>query len=763
MTTRSFRGMRLVRFGEFELDVRAAELRKDGHKIRLQEQPFRILMTLLEHPGEVVLRDDLRRRLWPNDTVVEVGHGINAAILRLREALGESAGNPRYIETLARRGYRFNAPVEIVWKERAEPPAPAPLPGAAPLDTADLAGKTVSHFRILQRLGGGGMGIVYRAEDLKLGRQVALKFLPPDLAGDPASLGRFQREARAASALNHPHICTIYSVEECSGQPVIVMELLEGDTLEARLARGPLPLDQALALAGQLAGALDAAHRKGVVHRDFKPANILLTESGAKILDFGLAKMPLAVPGSGGTSAHVTRKGTILGTLHYMSPEQLQGKEAGEHSDIFSFGLVLYEMLAGRRAFSGENSAAVMAAVLTLDPPAIHEVAVPAALHRVLHRCLAKDPEERWQTARDLQAALECISSAPSAEPVRKLLLLRRHPKAVAAAAIVLGIAAALVLARSLWPENRRIASIPESSPSFSMPTVKLVGHTERRPSVVPESLNRFTLSPPGELRITRLSLSPDGRNIAVLAGGRLYVHSLNSQEWRSIDGLEKPGSPFWDPDGRFLALPSQGKLRAVNLSGGTISMSTLCDVNTNLAGSWGPDGSILIGLVGDGIFRVQAASGVMTRLTTVDPSRNEARHLMPQFLPDGRRFLLVAASAKAGQSVLYIASLDSPRRTAIMPAESNVSFVQSPGDPSRGYLVYAADQVLVAQAFDPDSLRTSGDPLPIAGAVNSNSAMGAALRIADFSVTANVLAYNSRESAGVRIIQNWMAGLPRR
>src|SRR5215471_5197195 len=331
VSTKTVRGVRAFRFGEFELHVRSAELRRGGIPVRLQEQPFRVLLMLLERPGEVVLREEIRKRLWPNDTVVEVSHGINAAVLRLREALGETAEDPCYVETVARKGYRFRGEVEAICQERVTRLA------ASESDTGDLAGRTLSHFRVIERLGVGGMGVVYRAEDLKLGRQVALKFLPPELAGDPVSLRRFEREARTASVLNHPNVCTVYSVEECAGQPAIVMELLEGETLEQRLKGGPLGVDRALALAIPIAAAMEAAHRKGIVHRDLKPANVVITETGVKVVDFGLAKPVNAAPG-------VTQHGAILGTPSYMSPEQMLGQEAGVLSDIYSFGVMLREM-----------------------------------------------------------------------------------------------------------------------------------------------------------------------------------------------------------------------------------------------------------------------------------------------------------------------------------------------------------------------------------------------------------------------------------
>jgi serine/threonine protein kinase/Tol biopolymer transport system component len=427
------RSSNVARFQNFELDVRAGELRSfDGVLVRLPEQSRRILLLLLEHPSEVVQREEIRKKLWPNDTIVEFEHSISAAINRLRQALGDSAENPHFIETLARRGYRWMVPVQWSEASTAEQPSLAVPPPNSESFASTLIGRKVSHYRVLQILDGGGMGVVYLAEDLKLGRRVALKFLPEELAHDPVAMQRFEREARAASALNHPNICTIYEVEEHEGQPFIVMELLEGRTLREMIPAKenppakslPIPLPLLLDISIQISAGLEAAHSKGIVHRDIKPANIFVTAaSHVKILDFGVAQLQEAETSEQEPRATdapqskkvwtpyltLTRTGTPIGTAGYMSPEQIRGEKLDARTDLFNLGLILYEMAAGRRAFSGETAPALQSAILNSVPAPVRQLhpEIPSKLEGIINKALEKNRELRYQFAHEIRADLE--------------------------------------------------------------------------------------------------------------------------------------------------------------------------------------------------------------------------------------------------------------------------------------------------------------------------------------------------------------------
>jgi serine/threonine protein kinase len=592
-------------------------------------------------------------------------------------------------------------------------------------------GDHLGPYTIVAPLGAGGMGEVYRATDTRLGRTVAIKVLPHGVTEDPARRQRFEREARVASRLSHPHICAIFDVGEQNGRPFLVMEHLAGETLAARLARERLAIPETIGIATEIAEALDHAHRAGLVHRDVKPGNIMLTPSGAKLLDFGLARLFVVEPEPAGASTMtatdtLTSEGTILGTVPYMAPEQLEEKDTDARTDIFALGTVIYEMATGRRPFAGESRASVIAAVLSSTPapvsaaraPAADEAGVVSLLDQVVSRCLAKDPDKRWQTAADLKHALELVEgsgvhSAPSFAPAMP----RRRGAWLAAVIAVAAGATALVVYVA----------------------------TNLRTSVDNTRSLRYIVPPPEGSAFNRssmfMALSPDGKKLAFVAspkqgGMALWVRTEDSLAPRQLPGTEGASQPFWSDDSRFLAFGTdQGQFKRIDVATGLTEVLTEGRINV---GSWNRDGVILFRRSPDPhLLRMSSAGGPPVPATALDPSHAEITHSSPWFLPDGRRFLFLARSSDPNRDgIVYVGTLDSTERTQVCHCRSNVAY-------ANGQLLYVRDGNLVAQRFDLERLSVQGDPVVLADQVEYNP-MGGLLRAA-FSVSqTGALAYRT-------------------
>ena len=566
-------------------------------------------------------------------------------------------------------------------------------------------GRRLGPYEILTAIGAGGMGEVYKARDTRLDRTVAIKVLPTHLADRSELRERFEREAKTIASLNHPHICTLHDVGHQDEIDFLVMEYVEGETLAQRLQKGPLPLDQVLRYAIEIADALDKAHRKGITHRDLKPGNIMLTKSGTKLLDFGLAKLKQdaapATPESQLATMRgaITGEGTILGTLQYMAPEQVEAKEVDARTDIFAFGVVVYEMATGKKAFEGKSQASLMAKILETDPAPMSALTpmTPTALDHMVKRCLAKDPDDRWQSARDICEQLKYISDsglqlgAVTQAPAQQIPANRI---AWAAAAIAIAIA---VIAVSAF-------------------------YLRRTPPAAKQAV-RFTVGPPekgsfsGEIRNT-LSVSPDGTRIvfAAVTGSnnpQLWVRALDSPSAQPIPGTENGIYPFWSPDSRFIAFSVRGKLMKVAVTGG--AAETLADLRQPAPGSWGRKGVIVF--TGDDgmVYRVSESGGNLAPVTTLDASRSESAHIWPCFLPDGTHFLYYAQSPGTEFQSIFVASLDSKETKLLLKASSNPIYV------SPGYLLFHRQGTLMAQPFDADRLQFMGDAVPIVEGVDFN------------------------------------------
>ena len=586
-------------------------------------------------------------------------------------------------------------------------------------------GTRLGPHEIIAAIGAGGMGEVYRAKDTRLGREVAIKVLPAHLSANSEIRARFEREAHAVSALNHPNICVLHDVGHQDGVDYLVLELVEGETLAQRLGRGPLPPELLLKTAIEIADALERAHKSGIVHRDLKPGNVMLTKSGAKLMDFGLARATGLGPTTSDltSSPTVTRplttEGTLVGTFQYMSPEQLEGREADARSDLWAFGATLYEMATGRKAFEGRSQASLIAAILEREPAPIAEIAPlsPPGLDRLVRACLAKDPEQRLQTAHDAKLQLQWITEGGSQAGVPAPIAARRRSRealawGLAAAAFV----AAAVLGGMQWALRSK-----------------------------PAQVMRFQAGlPPKVTNASWPRVSPDARLLAFLASDssgtrRIWLRPLDAFAAYPLPGAENPGRPFWSPDGRSLAYFSEGKLRRITVGGGpavTIGEAPGAD------GSWGRDFILFDATANESLRAIPVGGGDLRPASRIDRSNGETGNSWPCFLPDGRHFLYVGYVGGGGAGFIKVGTIGSLESRTLGRTDGRVEYAPP------GYLVFTREGTLMAQRFDLGRLRVSGEAVPIGERVTAGLTSG------EFSVSSRgVLAYHTTGSSRSRLV----------
>jgi eukaryotic-like serine/threonine-protein kinase len=601
-----------------------------------------------------------------------------------------------------------------------------------------LPGRRLGPYEILSAIGAGGMGEVYKARDTRLDRIVAIKVLPTHLADRAELRERFEREAKTIASLNHPHICTLYDTGHQDGIDFLVMEYLEGETLAQRLQKGSLPIQQVLQYAIEIADALDKAHRKGITHRDLKPGNIELTKSGAKLLDFGLAKLQQdaspATPFSQlPTATHpITAEGTILGTLQYMSPEQVEGKEVDARTDIFAFGVVVYEMATAKKAFEGKTSASVMAKIMEAEPPSMTSLQpmTPPTLDRVVKKCLAKEPDQRWQTASDLCGELKWIAEGGSQTALPESAGKGFHALGRRESILVLG---ALLL----------VAAI----------TGLAIWNLKPAPTPSPKPVSRFTITPPPGQRLAvpdigpALALSPDGTLLAYVArqgaSQQLYLRAMDSPESRPMPATEGALNPFFSPDGQWVGFFAGGKLKKVSVSGGAVL--TLGDAGFTRGASWGSQGTIVFGNFAGPLLQVSDVGGTPQPLTRLE--NGETSHRWPEFLPGGKAVLFAAGGGGNWNNArVAVQSVATGERRNVIQGGMYPHYTPS------GYLVYAQRGNVVAVPFDPQRLTATGAAVPVVEGVMQSTTNGHAEY--SFSATGS-LAYvaGDVQSAQLRLV----------
>ncbi len=568
------------------------------------------------------------------------------------------------------------------------------------------------------------MGEVYRARDTRLGRDVAIKVLPAHLSTDLNLKARFEREAKAISALNHPNICTLHDVGSQDGTSYLVMEFIEGQSLAERLQKGPLPTDQVLKIGREIADALDKAHRHGIIHRDLKPGNIMLTKSGAKLLDFGLARAAtpaasLATLTAVTSPQHspITQEGTIVGTFQYMSPEQVEGKEIDGRSDIFTLGAVLYEMLTGQRAFPGKSQLSVASAILEKEPEPIASLKplTPPSLEHTIRRCLVKNPDDRWQSAADVKHELDWISQSSATGAAA---IVTKSGRASRRALVIFNVVLAVAL----------------------LLTAMIAGYYRRSSRQLSGPVIRATLPPPAGITVLTLgdqagspAVSHDGSSIvfAGLQDGRqmLFIRALDGSATKALPGTEGGKFPFWSPDGKSIAFFAEQQLKRLDLTGGPpLSLASASD---GRGGSWAGDTIIFTPYIYDAIYRVPASgSGKPVAVSKIDKTLYTTNR-WPSFLPDGKHFLYLAAnhvSGKESNSVVYVGSMDGGDPKIVVRTNGSVFY-------SAGNLFYYRDGSLLAQSFDLDHLAVLGDAKPIGGVLRESGNWGVIASASDNGV----------------------------
>jgi eukaryotic-like serine/threonine-protein kinase len=587
-----------------------------------------------------------------------------------------------------------------------------------------IAGIQIGSYQLLEPLGRGGMGEVHLALDTRLGRKVAVKLLLAEFTTDAERVRRFEQEARAASALNHPNIITVHEIGEIEGRRFIVTEYVEGETLRQRMASAPqrrMRLSEVLEVAAQVAAALQAAHEAGITHRDIKPENVMLRNDGlVKVLDFGLAKLSRPRDGSQPVAAESlnTRSGVVMGTVSYMSPEQARGEKVDHRTDIFSLGVVLYEMLAGRRPFEGGTASDVMAAVLRSEPASLAEIVpeVPASLSRIVERCLEKKPGQRFQSEGDLGFALRGVSISSGSRPESQLETQAATP------AVIENVGASSVRKRE------RLAWLAAAATLLLGMLGITWAYFTRQPMANDARVIKFSLFPPENSSFGQIAVSPDGRHLAFTAatGGKvqLWVRALDSTDARALAGTQGALFPFWSPDSRFIGFFADGRLKKVGVPGGPVQ--TLCEVGVPFGGAWSHDGVILFGQGPLGLWRISATGGEVTQVTTPDLARQEQFLRYPTFLPDGRHFLYCILSGRKEIRGVYLGSLDGTLKRRLLDNDTVIKYMAAvPGDTANGdgWLFFCRDGALLAQPFDTSRLEFTGEPISLSDKVGSDLA----------------------------------------